>query len=94
MRASIPDSFNSWIAVPKHNYSFNKALFTRNSTELKGVAVLRKVVEDAISQSCKVLTVGQRCADWFVLRQFQITETNFGLILLRSTVVRSILGLG
>lgn len=38
------------------------------------------------------LTIGQRCADWFVMRQ-RITGTIAGKILLQSSSVREILGL-
>ena len=33
---------------------------------------------------CTVLSVGQRCADWFVPRQFRITGKNAGKILIEN----------
>jgi hypothetical protein len=51
------------------------------------------VVEMHILENCNVLTVGQRCDDWFVLRQFRITGTKAGKILMASESVRAWLGL-
>lgn len=38
---------------------------------------------------CHSLTVGQKCADWFVMRQFRVTETNAGKTILSNNNFRS-----
>jgi hypothetical protein len=40
-----------------------------------------------------VLTVGQRFADWFLMRQFRITGTVAGDVLKRNAILRAALGL-
>lgn len=42
----------------------------------------RKHMEDCVSSSSVVITIGQRCADCFVLWQFRITGTIDGSLLL------------
>lgn len=38
---------------------------------------------------CHVLTLGQRCADWFIPWQFRVTGTNAGILLIPNYRVRS-----
>jgi hypothetical protein len=47
------------------------------------------MVEQRLIRTCRVVTLGQRCADWFVLRQFRITGTNASNILMNVNTVRS-----
>jgi hypothetical protein len=55
---------------------------------------LKRQIEEQVHRRCRALTLGQRCADWFVLRQFRVTGTNASSILLKRNVSRSCLGLG
>lgn len=54
---------------------------------------MERLVEETLRQKCSVLTVGQRCADWFIMRQFRITGTNAGVILLNNEHVRRAAGI-
>lgn len=72
---SIGKELTNWIAVPKPNITLHDTLFSGYDD------VAAKIVEAVLSQVCVPLTMGQRCADWFVLRQFRVTGTNAGLIL-------------
>lgn len=49
-------------------------------------------LESFLSARCTVLTVAQRCADWFIMRQFRVTGTNAGKILLGDAQFRSLIG--
>lgn len=89
----VQEILNTWIAVPKPNYSFKKVLYTRRNIEGEHIAELKDNLEAVIKTNCVSLTVGQRCADWFVLRQFRVTGTNAGLMLLSSDTARSALGI-
>ena len=54
---------------------------------------LSMTAESAIRASFEVVTFGQRCADWFVLRQFRVTGTNAGFVMTSSLIFRFALGL-
>ncbi|PXF43284.1 hypothetical protein BWQ96_06981 [Gracilariopsis chorda] len=90
--AGIQDALNTWIAVPKQNIDKKFTLFQtlRRGNEMQD---LQDVVSVFLRERCEVLTVSQRCADWFVLRQFRVTGTNAGLVLMSSPCFRSILRL-
>lgn len=45
-----------------------------------------------LSSRCDVLSVGQRCADWFIMRQFRVAGTNAGKVLLSSNIYRRTAG--
>lgn len=51
-------------------------------------------MEDEIYTACEILTIGQRCADWFVLRKFRITRNNAGMVMLSGEEVFSAVELG
>lgn len=94
---AIQDNLKTWAAAPKQNVRFDKVLFTKKrheerTAEAASVA-LKDFLEGALHGNCELLTIGQRCADWFVLRQFRVTGTNAGLILMSNGEVRSALGL-
>lgn len=78
----VTSEISKWIAVPKHGCFLGKTLFAGNENGLQ------KSCEDVLSRFCKPLTLAQRCADWFLLRQFRITGTNAGTILSKSTSFR------
>ncbi|PXF45213.1 hypothetical protein BWQ96_05043 [Gracilariopsis chorda] len=90
---SLQESLNLWIAVAKPNYSLNKVLYTRRSIEGGQVSELKTKLEQVIESTCVPLTVRQRCADWFLLRQGSVTGTNDGLKLLSSETAESALGI-
>lgn len=49
--------------------------------------------EFALRKRCISLSTGKSFVDWFVLRQFHITGTNYGLTLLANNEVRAKMGL-
>ena len=61
--------------------------------EGKDVRDLRMEAEITIRASCEVLTCRQRCVGWFVLRQFRVTGTKAGLVMMSSLSVRLALGI-
>lgn len=96
--SSISSSMESWIAVPR-TASVTRMLFSRRNdaghlfTPPASSSAEKDIVERHLFQNCSVLTISQRCADWFVMRQFRVTGTNGGDILLRDATVRSLIGL-
>lgn len=83
----ISTDLNNWIAVTKPNIHLGDTLFSGSN-----VSVI-KIVETALSEVCVPLTMGQRCADWFILHQFRVTGTNAGIILARSQLFLVAVGL-
>lgn len=67
----------AWIAVPKDEVLDETILFTSCTTN-----VVCNICEAHVRKDCTPLTLGQRCADWFVLRQFRVTGTNVGVIMM------------
>lgn len=53
----------------------------------------KDIIERHILEKCSVLTVGQRCTHWFVMRQFRATGTTAGAILLSNSDLCQSLGL-
>lgn len=53
----------------------------------------KDMVEHLLLQRCSIIAVGQRCADWFVLRQFRLTGTSAGTIFIADSTVRECVGL-
>mmetsp|Transcript_154 Transcript_154/g.336 ORF Transcript_154/g.336 Transcript_154/m.336 type:complete len:101 (-) Transcript_154:461-763(-) len=39
---------------------------------------MRGVIEEHVKRNCNVLTLAQRCADWFLLSKYHIRATFFG----------------
>lgn len=73
--SSVSAELDKWVAVPKPGVSTAQTLYSESTD------VLGKKCEAVLSHSCFPLTIGQRCADWFTLRQFRVTGTNAGIIL-------------
>ncbi|PXF45277.1 hypothetical protein BWQ96_04976 [Gracilariopsis chorda] len=90
---SLQERLNKWIAVAKRSYSLQNVLYTRRRIDGEQVSNLRTNVEQVIGSICVPLTVEKRCADWFVLRQFRVVGTEFGLMLLSSEMAQSALGI-
>ena len=95
---TIAKDIETWIAVPKAeppgDYLFSeKDAHTRQIINPSLFSVMDKhVVERFLLQHCKVLTIGQRCADWFILRQFRITGTVAGKLLSRDEGYKGVVG--
>lgn len=89
---SIQESINTWIAVPKANLSLNNTLFSGKVVGGNHLVRVREVIESKLKSYTVPLTLGQRCADWFVLRQFRVTGTMAGSILLNNEEVNVYLG--
>ena len=60
---------NTWICVPKKSKVQQNTLFDGVPSSLKYNA------ENRLLQNCNPLTIGQRCADWFLMRTFHLTGT-------------------
>ena len=96
--SDIAQRVENWVAVP-HSGSSSRMIFGKRSDDGRIVRPsslsldYRDTMERFLLSKCIVLTVGQRCADWFVLRQFRVTGTNAGMILLAATDIRSSIGL-
>ena len=72
---SLSSILDAWVAVPNDYIKFDRHLFNGLGDKLA------KECELFLKQSCFPLTIGQRCADWFIMRRIRITGTNAGLIL-------------
>jgi hypothetical protein len=88
---ALDSSLNAWLAVPRGGMSMTN--FLSQVEREPGNGGLKWMVEERLLRTCRVLTLGQRCADWFVLRQFRITGTNASNILMKVNTVRSCLRL-
>lgn len=94
---------NSWVAVPAPSKLSPTSLFFSSAggaleATATGDGSLSheahiSVVESWVLAKCVVLTLGQRCYDWFLLRQFRITGTIAGQILLADAAIRAMCGL-
>lgn len=60
--------------MPPKNILVPLAEYERTSNDPVSTALL-ETLQGVLRGRCHILTVGQRCADWFVLRQFRITAT-------------------
>ena len=63
---SVQTTLSTWVAAPKESYNFSNALFCKKPTDQTEASHLKAVMKNCIRSTCNVLTVGQRCADWFV----------------------------
>ena len=96
--SSLSKLINCWVAVPR-SMSMSESLFTKRAND--GTLIVppatshdkRELVESHCLNNTVVLTVDQRCADWFVLRQFHITGTVAGTILMNNPETLSHLGI-
>ena len=86
----VQDQLDTRSAVSKAGMDTARTLFGSEGSES---SVLKAKIETHLSGACQILAVGQRCADWFVLRQFRATGTNSRIVLLESSAFRTIIGL-
>lgn len=63
----ISETSNTWVAISKKNIRLEKTLFNKGQCENESVQEIKNLVEKKIIAKCTVLTVVQRCADWFFL---------------------------
>ena len=88
---------NCWIAVPHPRRRDQSALFATIGEDGKLAEPVgvdpRSRIESWVLAKCTVLTLGQRCADWFCLRMFRITGTIASTILLSSPDLRAMIGI-
>lgn len=93
----LQNKLNVWVAVPKTSASRHLFVTRSSSGQLLVPATdsenPREHIEYTLWNRCSVLTTGQRCADWFILRQFRITGTNASKLLLRNEATRTLFGL-
>ena len=94
----IECAFQTFTTVPK-NHSLSNQLFTKRRDDGSlldppaGSLAYRDISERHILSHCEVMTIAQRCADWFKLRKFRVTGNIAGQILMRDNVLRCRLGL-
>jgi hypothetical protein len=87
----------TWISVPGSG-SGGTTLFTRRDdngrviTPGENSMECKENVERNILSYCVFISVGQRCADWFVLSQFRVTGKNAGKTLLGNESVPNEVG--
>jgi hypothetical protein len=96
---AIEAKLNSWIAVPLRRSRCPDSLFLRFNSDGSiippAIAAVgpRSRIESWVLTKCQVLTLAQRCADWFYLRMFRLTGTIAASILLESSDIRPLLGI-
>ena len=96
--SAMAEEMETWIAVPKTE-QFVHLLFSvkdeagRVICQAADSTLDKDIVERAFLQNCTILTVGQRCADWFVLRQFRVTGTTAGKLITKDDRFRRAIGL-
>lgn len=90
---SIRSTLNTWVAVLKSSVNLSKTFFHEVRGCGEGYRQLKELAQNKILTNCEPLTVGQRCADSFVLRQFRVTGSNAGIVLLRNNEMRKLLNL-
>lgn len=95
---SLARSIETWIAVPKGEFLHHGILFSERVKEGGPLVASdengsgKGTIESMVLGSCIVLTISQRCADWFTMRQYRVTATMAGKIILRDERVLELLG--
>jgi hypothetical protein len=67
----------TYVAIPRKEYIGPKVLFSESE---KAKDHRRKAVEDELLKNCEPLTIGQRCADWFLMKSMLVSGTTAGKI--------------
>lgn len=94
----LSDLINCWVAVPKAA-STAGLLFSRRQGDPSLTVPSDTSVDtrDVLQRHClsntAILTVDQRCSDWFILRQFRVTGTMSGRLLMRDPELLHRLGM-
>lgn len=79
----------TWIAVSRSNVFQQYLLYSavcrdvamsETTGDSMPLGVERTALESFLLEDCLVLTLGQRCSDWFALRQLRVTATNAGAL--------------
>lgn len=94
----MSNEIGTWIAVPKSETTSNLLFSNRDDN---GEVVAADLASDLdkctmghyLLQRCNVKTIAQRCADWFLLRQFRVTGTSAGELLMDDSAVLETLGI-
>ena len=81
---------NTLLAVQKAGMDTIRTLF---GSEGSDSSVLKAKIETHLWGAYEILTVCQRCPMWFALRQFRVTMTNAGTVLLESSAFKTKIGL-
>ena len=94
----ISSAVETWIAVPKSKLTSNLLFDNRSEGGMVVASVIsshekKAFMESFLLQNCNVKTIGQRCADWFLLRQFRVTGTSAGQLLLLDSSTTEMLGI-
>jgi hypothetical protein len=80
---TLPIAIEMWVAVPGRGLTTETFFVKRDdggriSLPFPNSEAPKYLVELVGLTNCVVLSVGQRCDDWFVLRQFQVTGKSAG----------------
>ena len=78
---------HKWIAMRKKT-TVLETLFV----ETKGHSESKLAMESKLKENCDPLTVGQRCADWFLMKSFRLTGTMVGKVMQKCKDVAEIDG--
>ena len=94
--SNVSASLETWIAVPGRATSSSKKFAKKTDNgriwcALPDICDLKDDLERRLLATCIVITIDQRCADWFVLCQFRVTRTSAGKILCNNNEVRNII---
>lgn len=83
----VASEFSKLIAVPKPNTCLVATLSSGSHD------AIMTTLQAIFALPCVPVTMGQRCADWSVMRHFRLSATNAGLILSRRNSFRLAVGL-
>ena len=94
----ISGAVDKWLAVPKSEINSHLPFNNRSEhgeVEASTISSDEKnaFIESFLLRHCNVKTIGQRCADWFLLRQFRITGTSAGQLLRSDPSTTELLGI-
>lgn len=94
----MSDGLKNWVAVPQQS-AFSNLLFSKRTDNgrvawpLPGVTESKGLLKINLNERCLVLSIRQRCADWFILSQFRVTGTNAGKLLVNNPTILGLIGL-
>ena len=94
--STLSKSLEAWIAVLS-KLALEQKLFSKRGDDNRIVSPAvdpldpKDVPDRHLLCKCTVLTINQRCADWFVLRQLRVTGTGAGKISVKAVALEGYL---
>ena len=95
--SSIAKSIDTWVSSPRPEARASLLFgawanrISPRTWPLENKSSTKSAVAREVMKHCQILTIGQRCADWFVMRQFRVTGTLAGRFIM-SVLCGSFLG--